>query len=280
MDSYTLLYIAAFFFLIGAVVVSIIWALVSFVRKGRHKNASSTTSTKNQEEIACLMRDKQTQDLIVQMDGKSFSAVQELSSTQQHRLSFTSNVLVNWLGQAGESNPTEQAIKPEPTDQPEVQVVAPEPVEQVAMPEPATQEETPSEKETPELDEWIPAETLPVDQTIPHVPPFEVEATAEVKPVSTQLPDLMGDILKPKPNPEPAYKSIAMQINDILQERVAGTSFETRGITVSDAADHGVSVSLDGEEYSGVKEIPDEAVRNLIRSAVLEWEKQGKENSN
>jgi hypothetical protein len=35
-------------------------------------------------------------------------------------------------------------------------------------------------------------------------------------------------------------------------------------------------VTLDGEKYQGVKDVPDEEVRNLIRSAVVEWEKIGK----
>ena len=67
-----------------------------------------------------------------------------------------------------------------------------------------------------------------------------------------------------------------MQINDILQTRIAGTPFEARAIAVNDAPDHGVVVTVDGEKYQGVKDVPDEAVRNLIRSAVMEWEKQSK----
>jgi hypothetical protein len=74
----------------------------------------------------------------------------------------------------------------------------------------------------------------------------------------------------------PEFKSIAKQINDILQARLAGTQFEARGITVNDAPDRGVMVTLDGEKYQGVKDVPDEEVRNLIRSAVVEWEKIGK----
>jgi hypothetical protein len=37
-----------------------------------------------------------------------------------------------------------------------------------------------------------------------------------------------------------------------------------------------VIVTLDEQKFSGVKEVPDEEVRNLIRSAVLDWEKQNK----
>jgi hypothetical protein len=279
MDSSSLIFIAAFFFLTGAVVIIIIWALVSFVRKGSRKRTSSSASASDHEEIARLMRDRQTQDLVVQMDGKSFKDVQELSTTQQHRLSFTSNVLVNWLGQGGEAGPAGQEGKAEPGEQAVAPAAPEEALEQPTPPEPADKLEVPFTQDIPSFSEWIPAETLPVDQATSHVPPFDDERVPELKPVSTHLPDMVGGILNPKPKPAPVYKSIAMQINDILQERMAGTPFETRGITVSDAPDHGVSVSLDGEKYAGVKEIPDESVRNLIRSAVQEWEKQGKENS-
>lgn len=272
MDSTTLLIIAGFFFVIGAAVVGIIWALIGLIRRGTRKSKPPDAPATNLEEIARLMRDMQSQDLVVEMEGKPYKDVQELSSTQLHRLTFTSNVLVDWLKQAVDSEPKVLQDIPTPIEQTPI-------TEQTPIPEPAAQVEPSLPTDVPDTNEWIPAETLPVDPTIPHVPPFEAEPTPEVKPVSTKLPDVVGGILSPTPKPEPVYKSIAMQINDILQERIAGTPFESRGITVSDAPDHGVSVSLDGEKYPGVKDIPDESVRNLIRSAVMEWEKQGKANS-
>jgi len=41
---------------------------------------------------------------------------------------------------------------------------------------------------------------------------------------------------------------------------------------VNDAPDHGVMVTLDGNKYPGLKDVPDEEVRKAIRAAVLEWE--------
>ena len=70
-----------------------------------------------------------------------------------------------------------------------------------------------------------------------------------------------------------------MQINDLLQEKIADTQFDNRGISVSDGPDHGVLVTLDGNKYSEVKDVPDEEVRSLIRSAALEWEKHNKPGS-
>ena len=105
MDSTTLLIIAGFFFVIGAAVVGIIWAVIGLVRRGTRKSKPPDVAATNQEEIARLMRDMESQDLVVEMEGKPYKSVQELSTTQLHRLSFTSNVLVDWLKQAVDSQP-------------------------------------------------------------------------------------------------------------------------------------------------------------------------------
>jgi hypothetical protein len=98
------------------------------------------------------------------------------------------------------------------------------------------------------------------------------EPAEEVKPVSTDLPDMMGGFLNPLSQPTGmGFSSIAMQINEILQDQLAGTDLETRGITLNDGPDRGVMVTLDGKQYNGVMDVPDEKVRSAIR-AVVEWE--------
>jgi hypothetical protein len=249
MDSSTFLYVAIFFFILGAAVVAIIWLLLLLIRRGTGKDKGAGVADPNVDEIARLMRDVKNQDLVVEMDGKTFNAAKELSSGQQHRLSFASIVLAKWLGQ-----PTPD-VSPALVEQP----VA-------ASPEAHLQES-----------DWVPAETVPVQSPTPSIPAFITEPMPEVKPVSTSITDVVGGILTPTPTlAPPVFKSIAMQINDILQTKLAGTPFETRGIAVNDAPDRGVVVTVDGEKYAGVKDVPDEEVRNLIRSAVMDWEKQSK----
>jgi hypothetical protein len=222
------------------------------------------------------MRDMQSQDLVVGINGKTFRAAHELSPGQQRRLNFTSSVLAKWL--------VETDTPPLPEEEP---VTAPLPAEEPASASLLAEESAPaslpaegSPATPPEAvtqgEEWIPAETFIEEAHPGHIPPFMAEPVEEVKPVSTKLSDMVGGILKPAPIAVPEFKSIAKQINDILQARLAGTQFEARGITVNDAPDRGVMVTLDGEKYQGVKDVPDEEVRNLIRSAVVEWEKMGK----
>ncbi|MFZ2097264.1 MAG: hypothetical protein WAV05_11575 [Anaerolineales bacterium] len=251
MSFYSTLLLAGFFFIMGAAVIGFIWYLQGAARGNSRKGKEITSSDPNLAEVARLMRDTQTQDLVVGMNGKTFRAASELNSGQSRRLNFASNVLVKWLV---ESTPPTLPVE-EPSDAP--------------TSEPDTQDS-----------EWIPAESAPIEDHHGYTPPFTADLMDEVKPVSTKVTDVVGGILNPTPAPPtPQFKSIAMQINDILQDMMVGTQFAKRGITVNDAPDKGVMVTVDGEKYPGVKDVPDEEVRNLIRSAVVEWEKAGKPSS-
>jgi hypothetical protein len=253
MDSVTFYYIAGFFFILGAALMAIFWLLISLFRRGSRKNKAAGSADPNLTELTRLFRDNKTQDLVVEMDGKPYKLFTDLSAAQQRRLGFISNVLTRWLGSAASEPAPDAGLAS--ADQ--TAAVSPE----------APRQES----------DWVPAEAVSMEPLPPPVPAFMPEGDSGVKPVSTQFPDVVGGILNPTPPPPaPAFKSIASQINDILQEKIAGTPFEGRGITVNDAPDHGVVVTLDGANYPGVKDVPDDAVRSLIRAAVLDWEKQGK----
>lgn len=248
MDSTTFWYIAGFFFILGAALIAVIWILATMIRKMTRKGKSMDVVDPNVAEVARLMRDVKTQALVVAMDGKSFKTLSELTSTQQQRLSLASSVLAKWLGQPAPE------VSPTPEGKP-----------------------APASPETPALvSDWVPAETVPLPPTVTGVSPFIAATPPEVKPVSTKLVDVVGGVINPTPTKAPEFKSIAEQINDILQSRITDTPFEARGITVKDAPDHGVEVTLDGQKYAGVKDVPDEEVRNLIRSVVMDWEKLSK----
>ena len=261
-DSSTLI-VAGFFFVMGAAVIGVVWYLQSVVSGNFHKGKRSPKPDPNLVEVARLMRDKTTQDLVVTINGNTFRLAKELNPGQLRRLHFASRVLAKWLADtppiplteagapalAGEGAPTNHASA-----------------------EPASPEIVPPDEE------WIPAESA-LDATKPDSSPsFIPEQAQEIKPVSTQLSDVVSGILKPAraSTSTPEFKSIAMQIDEILQQMIADTPYEQRGITVNDSPDHGVMVTLDGNQYPGVKDVPDEEVRNLIRSAVVEWEKTGK----
>jgi hypothetical protein len=244
MDSFTILLISIFFFIMGAAVIGLIWYFqrVSRPKKSRNHN----TTDPNLSELARLMRNLQTQEMVVKMDGKFFKAAHELSPTQLRRLSLATNVLLKWLDQT--------SLSPQPMEEPPSELSTP-------SNEPVTQEFIPP-----------PPEPIPAEPRTGYTPPFAAGSVDEIKPVSTQLPDVVGGFFNPTPKIEPEFKSIASQINDILQVQLVDTDLENRGITVNEGHDRGVMVTLDGNQYQGVMEVPDEDVRRAIRSAVLEWE--------
>jgi hypothetical protein len=73
--------------------------------------------------------------------------------------------------------------------------------------------------------------------------------------------------------PEPP-KSIVAQIDDILQEKLEGTPLSKRGIRLRELPNQHMAVMVGLDQYEGVEDVPDEEIRNLIRSAVSEWEKR------
>jgi len=79
----------------------------------------------------------------------------------------------------------------------------------------------------------------------------------------------------PEPVPEQPDLNIADQIEDLLQERLAGDpAFEQRSIHVKPALDGGVRIEVDGAYYDGVGDVADEDVRALLMTVVREWEQR------
>jgi hypothetical protein len=64
-----------------------------------------------------------------------------------------------------------------------------------------------------------------------------------------------------------------MQIEDILQDMIAGTPLAQRGIHVMEDPIRGVVVQDGLKNYEGIDAVPDPEVKGIIRSAVQEWEK-------
>ncbi len=226
--------VAVIFFVLGAALVGILWYFKGVSARTKAGSKDSTPDDANLSEVVRLMRHLQTQELVVQMDGKNFDKPVELSAAQHRRVRFTSNVLAKWLEQPGPKPSAEENTGVESTTSPAV-------IDDAVEPKPG------------------------------YTPPFAPE-DEQVKPVSTSFPDVVSGILTPAPTPTPAFKSVAMQINDILQSQLAGTPLDSRGITLTDAPNGGVTVTLDGKQYDGPMNVPDHEVRNAIRLAVKEWE--------
>ena len=72
--------------------------------------------------------------------------------------------------------------------------------------------------------------------------------------------------------PSAPATSIVGQIDSVLQERLAGTSLEERGIFLAQSPDGGVMVYVGLTKYMAIDDVPDADIKAAIRAAITEWE--------
>ena len=133
------------------------------------------------------------------------------------------------------------------------------------------EEEPAKEAEAPMV--TPPAPITPRVAVIEQIAATPIVPIEAVKPVPARPIDALSRSFSPSPPVVvPKFKSIAVQINEVLQKRLPGSPFEAVGIALIEMPDQGVVVRVGAEEYTGVEAVPDPAVRAFIKTAVAEWE--------
>jgi hypothetical protein len=89
-----------------------------------------------------------------------------------------------------------------------------------------------------------------------------------MNPINVLARAIQSDVNRPSP----AEMSIATQIDEILQEKIAGTDMAQRAVRLVELPNKGMVVLVGLDQYEGVDDVPDEEIRELIKSAVKEWE--------
>jgi hypothetical protein len=95
----------------------------------------------------------------------------------------------------------------------------------------------------------------------------KIEIKKPTMDVSTQLKYLRNQ----QKTPEIQVKSVAEEINDILQGLIFDNGYSKRGLKIADSL-HGVSFSLDGRNYESVDTLPEEEARDFVRQAIQRWD--------
>ncbi|MCL4562509.1 MAG: hypothetical protein M1281_18095, partial [Chloroflexi bacterium] len=67
-------------------------------------------------------------------------------------------------------------------------------------------------------------------------------------------------------------KSIVAQIDEILQEHLAGSALASRSIRLMEVPKEGVIVAVGVDHYPDIDAVPDPDIRAIIQTAVAEWE--------
>lgn len=127
------------------------------------------------------------------------------------------------------------------------------------------------------------AEPEPFTYTPPQAVQPEPQEVSPVQPFKTQpeKPDLISELqnsteIEAEEAAEPVMKelSITEQISEILEEMLEGTPLKEKGIKLLENPQTGVDVWIGLDRYSGIDAVPDPAVKELIRKAVIRWEER------
>lgn len=195
---------------------------------------------KKLKQFARFWVDDKNENILLEVEGKIFHNIAELSISQKRKLSS----FMNTSSLEGEISPVERAVPASP----------PVPAEPI----PVEEHNTPpgSEISTPVL---------------PIVPPQPSSQTTPA-PKKTML-DLLARSSQPPPRPAvEVSKSIAAQVDEILQSRIQGTELEQRAIRLMELPGKGMVVMIGLDQYDSVNEVPDSEIQAVLRAAVKEWE--------
>ena len=87
------------------------------------------------------------------------------------------------------------------------------------------------------------------------------------------MTNALADVLQPTVKKD-APLSIVQQIDEIFQGMLAGTKYENNKIFLTEDLKRGVIVRVDHEVYEGVGALPEGEIKQMLRAAVAEWERE------
>lgn len=203
--------------------------------------------------VARLWREKGSGRLVVEMDGRTLVTTEPLNDIQRERLEKAERDFRAWLGMGLEADVPPISPAPPVAPQAPAQVVPAVPVQSApaAVPPatpPLAQMDAPAASPT--------RQSPPPTRTIPFTPPGVPPAVIPPAAAATR-----------------ANRSIVEQIEDILQEMLAGTPLAGRGIHLHQDPTRGVMVQVGLEYFEGIDSVPDPEIKGILKSAVAAWEK-------
>lgn len=199
----------------------------------------------NAHEVLRVLRDNLTGRLLLEIGGRRFASLGDLQDpTLYQGLVTTLRDLYDFAGAA-----TSVAAPSEPAPPPMLDAAPAAPAAPHPLPRPVAPVAARPAGPAPE------ARPLPP----PSMNPFK------------QM-QVLRELAK---NPPPPPKSISEQIDEVLQNKILGTPLIHRGIHIRPGSRGEAVFDLDGQTYATVDDVPDEAVREVIRTAIAEWERAG-----
>ncbi len=198
-------------------------------------------------ELLRLLRDPDSGQLIVEVAGQQYTKLADIADRKvgqyalklvAHLLVFTNGIIVTRAGMKSVYNPRGKVdLVPEPLASPKI----------AAQP-------------SPEVEAAFLA-SLPAGAPTPPPPPVKkgflgFGGEKSKKSMAGGIPDL----------------NLADEINEIVQNRLRYSPLSTAAqVEITSNVGGGICINVDGHVYSSPDEVPDSAVRNLIKASIKEW---------
>lgn len=203
------------------------------------------------EPLVRLWREKKKGALIVEVGNKSYLSPEPISSDQIERLKQIASDFYTWLGLSASSH---QSLTP------------------TMMPK-SSLEDVSEISRTNEGHEVLKQSDFSV-QSQPIVNPIRTEQNLPSATRPQYLPVIDNGTMINNQGTQDAPKSMVEQIDAILKRKIIGTVYESQGLSLSEDPTRGVVVWIGSSSYVGIDGVPDESIRNIIRSAVADWERR------
>lgn len=108
----------------------------------------------------------------------------------------------------------------------------------------------------------------------PNVEEMPVQGSEIKRPSMNPINVLARAIQSDVGAPRPADRSIAVQVDEILQEMLKNSPLASRAIRLMELPQKGMVVMIGLDQFDGVDAVPDEDIRQVLRAAVAEWERR------
>jgi hypothetical protein len=266
MSTFTSVFLIFSAFLLGIAVTGFVVSL----RQGKISDAGEESHA---SDLIRLRKNPDSVSLEVVLAGKVFRSVSEMNHVQRTLASYACNDLKAWLSTRDAvlaALPSE--IPAPPATEGAESTTAAAVIEAVSAPIAAAASDAPPDQAVllpPSL-----SDALGQPASVPEALGGTEDTPKRKQNVFMKM--LTRALSTDVPSTRLVTVSIAAQVNQILQQKLKGSSLESRGILLMELPGQDLVVMIGLDKYDSVSAVPDDEIRTVIQSAVNEWLERSK----
>lgn len=241
MDISTLILLAV----ICVAIAVLIGFLLGSIFSGKSSKPPPEVQQKGLDYHIGFYTDRQVRQFVLEMDGKTVEMPQLLKDSERRRLILLFQALGRWLN---------------------VEPVLPDRSNQASFLQEAS---APASPPLTQPAERLPAQAAALfsDALKGSVPSFD-----NSPPARQGVIDWFAQAMQPRVSVSEPSKTIALQVDEILQRKLHEKGWQNRGIRLVELPNKGMVVMVGLNQYATVEDVPDNEIQAILRAAVQEWE--------